>query len=76
MMETILHDEFDLARDRWNLYPHDDSGKRFMQYLGVNHFYNVVGDFRMPHHAAHKVRLLLGPHHQTIIRAWYALNAS
>lgn len=51
---------------------HDDPGKNFMEYLGIHHYSAVNDGFVMPSHAAHKLRLLLSPYAQTIIKMYYA----
>lgn len=68
IMEDVNVNDFNAAYVNFHIgHPHDDPGNRFMQFLGITSL-----DFRMPTFAANKVRMLLGPHYQTIIKAWYA----
>lgn len=73
-MESISNQELEDATLVWNSYPHTDAGKRFMQFLGITKWYYsyVTNSVRMEPDAARKLRLLLGPHYMTIIKAWYA----
>ncbi len=64
--------EFIDAVTAWYTYKHDDPSKRFMDYLGIHHYSTYADRFLMPEHAAHKLRMLLSPHAQTIIRMYYA----
>lgn len=64
--------EFIDAMNAWHAYPHQDPGKEFMRYLEITH-YHIHGDnYNMPESAAYRLRLLLSPHANTIIRMWYA----
>src|ERR1700744_297138 len=60
------------AVDVWDKnYKHDDPGKRFMEYLGIESFLAQHEGFRLPEHSIARIKTLLGPHARTIIKAWY-----
>ena len=50
-----------------------DTGKGFMEYLGLTSFIALEDRyFQMPEEAAHRLRLLLSPHYKTIVKAYKA----
>jgi hypothetical protein len=70
--EKVADKDIMTAFYNWQKYPHDDPGKSFMKYLEVNHIRSALGTSSVDSGAAHKIRMLLGPHYLTIIKAWYA----
>lgn len=71
-MDTIPLFHLGQAMGKWDHFPHDDSGRRFMEYLGIPSWQVIDDKVHMPSSSAIKVRQLLGPHYLTIIKAWYA----
>lgn len=75
-MEKVDGVDLHNALHRFDNYDHDNTGKRFMEFLEIHHWHhhqNAGSEiYYMPGHAAAKLRLLLGPHYLTIIKAWYA----
>lgn len=77
MRETITPWEYDWALQRWVKNSSGGAGKTFMAYIGIQHnFFNASGDHIVPSHAAHKIRMLLGPHYKAIIKAYEAKHGS
>lgn len=68
----VAGQEFNQATANWYKYPHEDPGKAFMRYLGVSHYNIREETLYMEPEAAAKLKLLIGPYHRTIIKAWYA----
>lgn len=68
----VASNEFNQATANWYKYPHEDPGKAFMKYLGVSHYNIREETLYMEPEAATKLKLLTGPYHHTIIKAWYA----
>jgi hypothetical protein len=71
-MDEISVGDFLTAWKRWVEYPHHDAGATLMMFLDTKTFTNKDEALTMPEDAANRLRLLLSPHHQTIIKAWYA----
>lgn len=71
--EVVHYGDYWRAVKIWNdVYQHTDPGRNLMMFLGIHNITAVPNGFQMPEHAARKLRMLLGPHAQTIIKAWYA----
>jgi len=68
--------EFSDALTVWFKYRHQDkdAGKELMQFLGLHHYQACRDGFMMPVDAVHRLKLLLSPHAQTIIKVWYVRN--
>lgn len=80
MRETITPWEYDWAWQRWvknSSVNTPKTLKTFMAYIGIQHnFFNASGDHIVPSHAAHRIRMLLGPHYKAIIKAYEAKHGS
>lgn len=51
---------------------HWEAGHMFMKYLGIRSWRDLNTHIEMPEEAARRLRLLLGPYANTVIKAWYA----
>src|ERR1700722_18745549 len=71
-LELVSEADFHLAYDRWKHNVDDSSrtGTTLMEFLGCKTFYGRPDFMAMRPEAAHKIRLLVGPHWQTILKAW------